>query len=927
MTTLIIVLLLLWPLFQLLRILMVARIIMGLEFRAPRVTPLLPAQIPPHVHEAATGWLKQLQAQEFTLLGGWRIVWTAEAILGEDGVVLAHPRLPIVAVIRPRDEANLSGQCWVSLRTTLQDGSEIVTTSYLPEVMIPTCSGVEIEKVATTAAVELLQRHVARINPVLASAWRCPDLASAAERERHVRTAQINDAVVLGVLTADQTGSYHYRAGAALKGAWTVIRISSRNKKEDKGLAVPASPLSPAGLAAFDLYHYRQMVAFSRGRFSLRTKAVISTVSFLIFAGVLAWQYSVTVALWLVIALVIHEGGHLVGMWMFGFRDTQLLFIPFFGGAAVGHDDKVLSPWKHIVIILLGPLPGIFLSLGMMAYASSGTAPEWLNQAALTMLVLNAFNLLPVLPLDGGQIVDFAVASRFPRARVLFLAVSAGGMMLIGLLGGGAKLLLYLGIASLIRLPTEWRLAGVRREVREEFPDGGEEEPVVTRLLEHMREPEWAKTPVSNRLQLVRGLQLVMRMPKPGIGTMVFALAGFTAPLWLGAPLALWAAVRQSDARLELARTRAEAAGLHAPAHIPPPVPAGLAPEDNAAIEYAMAVTLLQPPEEATEPGKEEEEDHAPPEPEDEEASAKVVALLRSAAQKKAFAPVPAPAGKARHTWLARFTQPQVLNQLVLAAGERLRYHEPREAIAIDCDTLRLLRLMQASPGALDWSTYQTTTASVWENVEESLATGTSPTPKQLAELREFALERPLIDYANASIPAELFGNASTSLEDLAGDEPRAAEPGSRLLMAILEMTSSMGDYRAEAYDHAVQAKDQLAAIRQGTWPEPVPLEDVHKSGSPHVAQLGDLVARQRQARAALRAMELRGTGTKELQLEALAAAPAELQHPFTRERMRLAHRGAFDVLVYKSGVDTKWDRNFKSEAVEVVWRVPAEIH
>ena len=88
-------------------------------------------------------------------------------------------------------------------------------------------------------------------------------------------------------------------------------------------------------------------------------------------------MYSPVVAVSLIVALVVHEGGHLLGMRWFGFRDTQLLFIPFYGGAAIGHDDQVLRPWRLIVIILLGAWPGLVASLGFLPMAlNTGVGAE-----------------------------------------------------------------------------------------------------------------------------------------------------------------------------------------------------------------------------------------------------------------------------------------------------------------------------------------------------------------------------------------------------------------------------------------------------------------------------------------------------------------------------------------------------------------------
>ncbi len=483
---------------------------------------------------------------------------------------------------------------------------------------------------------------------------------------------------------------------------------------------------------------------------------MITVVSFLLFAAVMGWQTSPVVAVTLLVALVVHECGHLAGMRWFGHRDTQLLFVPFFGGAAVAHDDKVLPPWQHIVIILLGPLPGIFIGCAMLAYQAGGGAPAWLQQAALTTVILNAFNLLPILPLDGGQIVDFAVASRFPRARVLFLGVSALGLLLVGLALEGVHLLVGLAVFTLIRLPVEWRLAAVRRDMREEFPDGGEEAPLVRRLLEHLREPEWKKTPMSQRLQVVRGMQQVLRMPRPGFGTMCFALAGYTAPLWLGATLAIWGAVRQGEAVVQRAEAKVREAGLLSPVGAAPT--GAVAPEDNAGVLVAKAESLAGDGFKASA---------------SEANEAEIEALLRAAARKKVFVPVASAdgAGGRKRPLLAHWGRGRVVGSLTGAAEEKLRFHEPVEAAALAIDALRLVRLLDTAPGWWNRETHRAMVQSAWSTVEEVLASGAKLPPPMWAELRALSDETPEIAFAVATIPRGMARQSRVMDEVLAEKE------------------------------------------------------------------------------------------------------------------------------------------------------------
>ena len=70
MLTWLIVLVLLWPLFWLIRVLLVTKVVLGLEIRRDRVLPLSVERIPAHLDEAARPLVHDLEGVGFQLLGG-----------------------------------------------------------------------------------------------------------------------------------------------------------------------------------------------------------------------------------------------------------------------------------------------------------------------------------------------------------------------------------------------------------------------------------------------------------------------------------------------------------------------------------------------------------------------------------------------------------------------------------------------------------------------------------------------------------------------------------------------------------------------------------------------------------------------------------------------------------------------------------------
>ena len=71
-------------------------------------------------------------------------------------------------------------------------------------------------------------------------------------------------------------------------------------------------------------------------------------------------------------------------------------------------DDKITTRWQDVVISLMGPAFGLITSvLGVVLYYA--TEMEIFAGVAVLSALLNLFNLLPILPLDGGHVLKALV--------------------------------------------------------------------------------------------------------------------------------------------------------------------------------------------------------------------------------------------------------------------------------------------------------------------------------------------------------------------------------------------------------------------------------------------------------------------------------------------------------------------------------------
>lgn len=146
------------------------------------------------------------------------------------------------------------------------------------------------------------------------------------------------------------------------------------------------------------------------GAFLAKFGAILLKLKFLTAAGsmlVSVGAYALLGGWWFGVGLVglilVHELGHVFELRRQGVPASLPLFIPFMG-AVVGMKQMPKNAWKEAQVALAGPLLG---SLGAAAVYAAGIAYDsrFLKALAFVGFLINLFNLLPVVPLDGGRAV------------------------------------------------------------------------------------------------------------------------------------------------------------------------------------------------------------------------------------------------------------------------------------------------------------------------------------------------------------------------------------------------------------------------------------------------------------------------------------------------------------------------------------------
>ena len=123
------------------------------------------------------------------------------------------------------------------------------------------------------------------------------------------------------------------------------------------------------------------------------------------FCYLFGWK----LGLLLSIVIVLHEAGHVAAMLMTGVGVRGIYLIPFFGGAAVPR-TTYRTESRLGFIALMGPGLSLIPTLALFAmYRATGEAQ--LREAVEMFAVINAANLLPIFPLDGGLILNALIGS------------------------------------------------------------------------------------------------------------------------------------------------------------------------------------------------------------------------------------------------------------------------------------------------------------------------------------------------------------------------------------------------------------------------------------------------------------------------------------------------------------------------------------
>lgn len=125
----------------------------------------------------------------------------------------------------------------------------------------------------------------------------------------------------------------------------------------------------------------------------------------------IGWSAGMVMALLLFASVLLHELGHSLAARSQGIKVNSITLFLFGGIAAIEEESK--TPGKAFQVAIAGPLVSIalFLLLSLASNITPDASPisEMVTDLARINLVVALFNLIPGLPLDGGQVLKAAL--------------------------------------------------------------------------------------------------------------------------------------------------------------------------------------------------------------------------------------------------------------------------------------------------------------------------------------------------------------------------------------------------------------------------------------------------------------------------------------------------------------------------------------
>lgn len=194
---------------------------------------------------------------------------------------------------------------------------------------------------------------------------------------------------------------------------------------ENSPISLPGTPEKPEAGLQPDIF-YPPKYAKKKKAANVWLQSAVSLAAYLLLGYYIFNSYKMLLVITAIVLL--HELGHFFAMKYYRYRDLGIFFIPLLG-AYVSGSKREVSQKQSAVILLAGPLPGMLLGVGFLLlekYTQQSYYPFniALSQIATFLILLNLINLLPIYPLDGGQLLNRVFLDEEGLISKIFIFIS-----------------------------------------------------------------------------------------------------------------------------------------------------------------------------------------------------------------------------------------------------------------------------------------------------------------------------------------------------------------------------------------------------------------------------------------------------------------------------------------------------------------------
>lgn len=141
---------------------------------------------------------------------------------------------------------------------------------------------------------------------------------------------------------------------------------------------------------------------------------------------------------------VVHELGHIICLYILG-EKPKLIELSFYG-IRLEQNNNCMNFLENITVYLSGPAANFILSALLLAFSKV----YGIKTMALTSLCVGAFNMLPCMPLDGGNLLNLVLSGFTSEENCRKICFFVSVALILPMLICGFVLLLRNGNITLI---------------------------------------------------------------------------------------------------------------------------------------------------------------------------------------------------------------------------------------------------------------------------------------------------------------------------------------------------------------------------------------------------------------------------------------------------------------------------------------------